>query len=292
MIQPSCRFCRGNSGSLVLDLGDQPACDDFPLVDAPGPEAAYPLQMWLCAECGLAQLVDDPTEAEEPRGVEPAALVDQSVDAVERVAAAGWLRPGTKVAEYGSPHGGSWLTLIADRGLTLADVDETADVVVDCFGLMHWRDQAAAIAARAERVAPGGVLLLQYHELRAIVRQGQWNMLRLGHYAYYSMTTLVEMLARVGFRPRTAWTFELYGGTVLLAATRDGDPDSTVLQILREEEETGVRQPDYVSQLEDAAQSSAAGLNSWLASEKASGRRGIRLRRCIQGGRDASNGWR
>ena len=217
MSLPSCRSCRGKSGTIVLDLGEQPACDHFPLADDPGPDATYPLQMWLCAKCGLAQLVDDPTDREEPRGVEPAALVEQSVDAVERVAAAGWLRPGTKVAEYGSPHGGSWLKLIADRGLTIAGEHEPADVVVDCFGLMHWRDQAAAIAERAKRVADGGVLLLQYHELRAIVRQGQWNMLRLGHYAYYSTSTLVEMLARVGFRPRTAWAFDLYGGTVLLA---------------------------------------------------------------------------
>jgi SAM-dependent methyltransferase len=203
-IAPSCRLCRGEVGTIVLDLGEQPACDHFPSVDDNGPDPAYPLQMWLCSACGLAQLVDDPTDAEEPRGVEPAALIAQSEDAVARVASAGWLPPGAKVAEYGSPHGGSWLDLIAERGLTFAGHDEVADVVVDCFGLMHWRDQAAAIAERADRVAPGGVLLLQYHELRAMVRQGQWNMLRLGHYAYYSLTALVEMLARVGFTARTA----------------------------------------------------------------------------------------
>jgi SAM-dependent methyltransferase len=260
------------SGSVVLDLGDQPACDHFPSVDDHGQDPAYPLQMWLCSDCGLAQLVDDPTDAEEPRGVEPAALVAQSVDAVGRTASAGWLHPGTKVAEYGSPHGGSWLKLIADRGLILADDDEPADVVVDCFGLMHWRDQAAAIAERADRVAPDGVLLLQYHELRAMVRQGQWNMLRLGHYAYYSLTTLVEMLARVGFTARTAWSFELYGGTVLLAATRGGSPDASVSRILQEEAELGVREPAYVGQLQDSAQSSADGLRRWLADQSSTGR--------------------
>jgi hypothetical protein len=272
MSVPPCRSCGGKSGTTVLDLGNQPACDHFPPADDPGPDPAYCLQMWLCAECGLAQLVDDPTDAEEPRGVEPTALVKQSADAVERVVAAGWLHPGTKVAEYGSPHGGSWLQLITDRGLTIARDDELADVVVDCFGLMHWRDQAAAIAERAKRVAPDGVLLLQYHELRAIVRQGQWNMLRLGHYAYYSMTTLVEMLKRAGFRPRTAWKFDLYGGTVLLAATRGGFPDTTVSQILREEAEADISGPDYVGQLADSAKSSVDGLKAWLVTQKARGR--------------------
>ena len=83
---------------MVLDLGDQPACDYFPLQDDPGPDPVYPLQMWLCAHCGLAQLLDDPTVPEEPRGTEPAALVAQAADAVARVAAAGLLPP-----ERGSP---------------------------------------------------------------------------------------------------------------------------------------------------------------------------------------------
>ncbi|MDH6196244.1 hypothetical protein M2272_002887 [Mycobacterium frederiksbergense] len=272
MSVPPCRSCAGRSGSIVLDLGDQPACDHFPPADDPGPDPVYRLQMWLCEQCGLAQLVDDPTNPEEPRGVEPTALVKQSMDAVERVAAAGWLQPGTKVAEYGSPHGGSWLQLITDRGLETARDDELADVVIDCFGLMHWRDQAAAIAERAKRVADNGVLLIQYHELCAVVRQGQWNMLRLGHYAYYSMTTLVEMLKSVGFRPRTAWPFDLYGGTVLLAATRDGATDPTVSEILRNEAEAGIGQPACVGQLAASATSSVGGLKDWLVSQKADGR--------------------
>ena len=74
--------------------------------------------MWLCSSCGLAQLMADPTVPEEPRGAQPAALVAQAADAVARVAAAGLLAAGGRVAEYGSPHGGSWLELLAGRGLT------------------------------------------------------------------------------------------------------------------------------------------------------------------------------
>ena len=223
MDKPACRACRGSAGHLVLDLGEQPACDYFPRSDDPGPDPEYPLQMWLCSSCGLAQLLADPTVPEEPRGTEPAALVAQAADAVERVAAAGLLPDGSVVAEYGSPHGGSWLGLLAARGLAPADAGGQADVILDCFGMMHAADQRAALAERAARMAPGGVLLLQYHSLSTIIGYGQWNALRHGHYAYYSTTALTAMLAAVGFSPRTAWQFELYGGTVLLAATRDCD---------------------------------------------------------------------
>jgi hypothetical protein len=268
-----CRSCRGTDGEIVLDLGEQPAADHFPALDDPGPDPAYPLQMWLCGACGLAQLLVDPTVPEEPRGAEPAALVDQAADAVERVAAAGWLPAGTRAVEYGSPHGGSWVSLLAARELALAGEGEQADVVLDCFGLMHSADQAAALAERAARVAPDGVLLLQYHSLATIIRLGQWNSLRHGHYAYYSTPALARMLEAVGFVPRQAWRFELYGGTILLAATRrdDAGPAASVDNLVGEELALGVEDPARVRTLQDAAVSRAEALHGWLVDQKAAG---------------------
>ncbi len=153
-----CRACREPAGHLVLELGEQPASDYFPRRDDPGPDPVYPLQMWLCSSCGLAQLLADPTVPEEPRGTEPAALVAQAADAVERVTAAGFLPHHGAVAEYGSPHGGSWLGLLTARGLVPSGPGGQADVIIDCFGLMHAADQRRALAERASRIAPGGVL--------------------------------------------------------------------------------------------------------------------------------------
>jgi hypothetical protein len=276
---PACRACRKEIGQLVLDLGEQPACDYFPRWDDPGPDPEYPLQMWLCASCGLAQLVADPTVPEEPRGTEPAALVAQAADAVERVAAAGLLAGRRRVAEYGSPHGGSWLGLLAERGLTPVPPGQPADVVLDCFGLMHAADQSAALAERAARVAPDGVLLLQYHALDTIVRCGQWNALRHGHYAYYSATALAAMLAVEGFSPRRAWQFGLYGGTVLLAASRErgthpaSDPasDGSVPSLLAQEHTAGVQDPAALGSLQRDALARARALHDWLVAERAAG---------------------
>src|SRR6201987_728587 len=112
-----CRACRSPAGHVVLDLGSQPACDYFPPYDDPGPDPVYPLQMWLCSRCGLAQLVEDPTVPEEPKGAEPAALLAQAAEAVGGFPAPGLPPPGARVAEYGSRHGGSWLGMRAERGL-------------------------------------------------------------------------------------------------------------------------------------------------------------------------------
>jgi hypothetical protein len=285
----------------VLDLGQQPACDYFPSASDPGPDPEYPLQMWLCASCGLAQLAADPTVPEEPRGAEPAALVAQAADAVSRAADAGLLPGGATVAEYGSPHGGSWLDLLAGRGLRPVGDGEPADVVLDCFGMMHAADQAAALAERAARVRPAGVLLLQYHSLATIIRDGQWNALRHGHYAYYSATALAAMLAAAGFAPRMAWHFELYGGTVLLAASRDGDPRGWPAgpagqprSLLADEARAGVRDPAVLGGLHRSAQAHATGLHGWLVAERSAGRtvlgygaasRAVALLRWAQAGR-------
>src|SRR6266567_1531729 len=100
MNEHACRACRCAGGVLVLDLGEQPASDYFPRDDDPGPDPVYPLQMWLCSSCGLAQLPADPTVPEEPRGTEPAALVAQAADATGRVAKAGLFSGRCRVAEY------------------------------------------------------------------------------------------------------------------------------------------------------------------------------------------------
>jgi hypothetical protein len=256
-------------------LGEQPASDYFPAQDDPGPDPVYPLQMWLCASCGLAQLLDDPTVPEEPRATEPAALVEQATDAVARVTAAGWLRPGMRVMEYGSPHGGSWLPLLAERGVSPVVDGGSADVVLDCFGLMHEADQAAALAERADRVAPGGSLLVQYHSLATILRLGQWNSLRHGHYAYYSTAALTAMLATVGFAAQAAWHFDLYGGTVLLSATRRTDDvtrvDESVDALLDDEAKLEVRAAGGFRDLQRNVARNAAAVHDWLSAEHAAG---------------------
>jgi C-methyltransferase-like protein/putative zinc binding protein/methyltransferase family protein len=269
MTEHECRACSGRSGHVVLDLGEQPACDYFPEYDDPGPDPVYPLRMWLCSKCGLAQLLEDPTVPEEPRGAEPAALAEQAQDAVRRVAADGLLPPGARVAEYGSPHGGSWLGLLENRGLTPVSGTEQADVILDCFGMMHAADQAAAMAERAARLTPGGVLLMQYHSLHTIVTGRQWNALRHGHYAYYSTTALTKMLAAAGLLPVTSWRFDLYGGTVLLGARREQDdycePDESVMVLLAAEAGARIRDPQVVGGLQRDASARADGLRNWLS---------------------------
>lgn len=263
-----CRGCGSQLLQRVLDLGAVPAADHFPPVTEPirAEEASHPLAMDLCGRCGLAQLAEDDTVTSEPRGVEPQALKDQAADAVARVDRAGWLT-GKTVREFGSPHGGSWLGLLADRGFTaVTGAQGPADVVLDCFGIMHEPDQRAAFAERAAATAADGVLLLQYHALSAIVWQGQWNSLRHGHFAYYSAPALQRLLAGAGMAVVDSWHFDLYGGTVLVAAVhgtneKPGAAADEATELLRG------------GALQRAADSRVRGLRRWLLDRRRDGQR-------------------
>lgn len=268
---PGCRACGHPVAETVLDLGPMPAADHFPpAATSPRPgEAAHPLAMAACRACGLAQLVQDDTVTAEPRGVEPRALREQAADAVRGVASAGLLR-GATLREFASPHGGSWLEPLAEHGFT--PVEGPADIVLDSFGLMHERDQAAGIASRAAATAPGGVLLLQYHPLHTIVTTGQWNALRHGHFAYYSLRVLRDMLAVAGMSVLTAWDFDLYGGTVLIAAVHGGaEPDDAVRRVL--EREATAHDAESLRTLQYAADRHARRLRATLETAAACGAR-------------------
>jgi SAM-dependent methyltransferase len=270
----TCRFCRGIDGAAVLDLGEQPSSELFPMATDPGPDRLLPLRMWLCAGCGLAQLIGADDVAEEPLGTEPVALARQRATALKRLVADGVLPGSGTVAEYPSPHGGTWLPELAEHGLMPVEGDGRADVVVDaCFGMMHAPDQRAALRERAARLAPGGILLLQYHCLGAIVDGLQWNALRHGHYAYYSTPAIVDMLADIGLTATTAHRYPLYGGTVLVAAARRGSADAALAEVIDGELASGVRDPVSVAALQGSVARTAEWLRATCETERAAGRR-------------------
>ena len=271
----TCRFCGKDDGRIVLDLGHQPSSELFPEVGDAGPDPVYPLRMWLCARCGLAQLADDTVVPEEVLGREPAALTEQRRAAIAAVAAAGVLPPGGGTAmEFPSPHGGTWLDGLAGHGFAAVPLGRRADVVVDaCFGVMHEADQQAALRTRVDAVAPDGTLVLMFHSLAAIMDGGQWNALRLGHYAYYSTPGMVGMLAELGMTVTSAHRFPLYGGTVVLTASRGGAHPPALDELLAAERATGVTDADAVGALGEAVGRTVTALRARLEEHRAAGRR-------------------
>jgi C-methyltransferase C-terminal domain/Putative zinc binding domain len=266
-----CRGCRSGRGEVVLDLGDQPAADHFPLDTDAGPDPRHPLAMWWCADCGLAQLLLDATVAEEPRAIEPRAAVRQAHEAVAELLGAGLVGPGEFV-EFASPHGGSWCEALQQRGFRPAS-GRRAGVVIDVYGLMHDSDQAAGLRARADALTDDGTLLLQFPTYAATVARREWNALRHGHFAYHSVPAARRLLADVGLSVLAVRSYPLYSGSVLLVASRTGaGPDheaAAVDELERAELDLGVMDPAAMTALGAALDDDVTRLRSWVESQPA-----------------------
>jgi hypothetical protein len=262
----TCRGCRSTSGEIVLDLGEQPAADHFPLASDPGPDPRHPLAMWWCADCGLAQLLADTTVPDEPRAIEPRAAVRQAHEAVEELLGAGLLTPGEFI-EFASPHGGSWGEALQARGFSPA-ANARAGVVIDVYGLMHDRDQAVGLQARAEALTDDGTLVLQFPTYAATLRRREWNALRHGHFAYHSVPAARRLLADVGLSVFAARSYSLYSGSVLLLASRSGagpaEEAAAVAELERTELAIGVRDPTAMVPLGAALEDDVSRLRGWV----------------------------
>jgi C-methyltransferase C-terminal domain/Putative zinc binding domain len=272
----TCRGCAGTRAYLVVDLGEQPASDDFPAIDAPFPDAAWPLQLWYCPDCALVQLGPVEALAEEPvRAVESETSRQHAGRTVAAVLADHPFLVGGMVREFASHHGGSWLEALAGYGCTPAPDGMPADLVVDVHGLAHEQDLAGQLALRASALAPEGLLVIEHHHLLPLVEQAQFDTIRHGHWTYLSLTAVSRLAARHGLRPVRAVGEPVFGGSLrIVLAHQDSahDADSTVAGVLAAEAGAGLDDGEGLKSLGDRAAQSAAALRAYLTELHESGR--------------------
>ncbi|MHA7985486.1 NAD(P)-binding class I SAM-dependent methyltransferase [Rathayibacter sp. CAU 1779] len=206
-------------------------------------------------------------DPEGPMGVEPRAMRSQAEQVVADLSDAGFLVPGMTVAEYSSPHSGDWADSLHSNDLRSAE-GERADVVLDVFGLMHEPDQRAAFEGRVARLHEDGTLVVQIHSLEGDIRRAAWPVVRHGHYAYYTVTSLVSLFAAVGFVALDIFEYDLQGGTAVVVFRRRGEPSSIVQDVLNRERELGLSRADTLidvtAVLREAADTSSRALRAYV----------------------------
>jgi hypothetical protein len=246
------RWSGTTDGIVVLDLGEQPASDLFPLPTDPTPDPRYRMRMVFSPVSGLLQLEDDPTTPEEVMGVEPAALVRQAELCVADADAAGFIVPGSRVYHYPSPHGGSWHAQLEPYGLVEV-TDGEAELIVDVHGIMHDADQRAGLQERLDHLSDDGVALFMIHNAAAVVREGMWNALKNGHFAYYTAPSFVRMADEIGLVAIGAWSYPLYNnGTTMFAFAKRGgkwgsEQAPSVTALIEAETAEGVLDPERIT---------------------------------------------
>lgn len=280
----ACRGCGASSLVTVVDLGMQPACDHFPpLTGGTGgaggtaPDPTWPLALVLCGGCGLSQLSHDSPAPEEPLAVESATLKQHAIDVSARLVERLGLRPGTRVREFASHHGGSWRDALAHSGMTCLPEsgDEPADVVIDNMSIIHAEDLRAELAERVAdmAIAPGGRLVIEFHHALPQVAQGQFDSIRHGHPLYFSLSSWRAAVQAFGLDVETAWPEDVFGGCLVVVARAGAQPDGAALQILQAEAAAGISTAEGYAPLAARAREVSTGLRDLLEGEAAAGRR-------------------
>lgn len=272
----TCLSCSQLAVRRVVNLGDIPHSDDFPPLDDPSPDDAWPLGLGLCTACSLVQLEPNPAPVpESPRAVESATIVNHGIAMGSAVVDEESLPPGSTFIEIDSHHGGSWRSGLVRAGLTERSADEQADLVVDVHALAHESRLEPMLAAHARRMAPGAALVLEFHHLLALVQGAQIDTVRHGHWSYLTLLALEPALARHGLRATRAVRNEAYGGSARLTARRTQETpaiDVSVPLMRSLEREAGLDEPETFRRLERRGRASARALHQRLTRARDEGR--------------------
>jgi hypothetical protein len=273
-----CRGCRSASVDAVVDLGDVPASDSFPLVsEDPSGDRTYPLELRICRDCKLIQL--GPGESpppEQPGPVESQTMLRHAAESTDLVVSREGLTAGDTLIDLHSAHGGSWGPDLRRHGLRAVSADGKADLVVDVHFLMHEEDLDGVLGAHASRLAPGGVLVCEFFHALPMVAGNLIDTVRHGHFTYLTLLSAVENLGRHELTVTWVREISLYGGSLQLAARRASSTpvvDPSVDDLLRRERAEGLDGREALLRFGDVGRSSARRLRSEIETRRAAGRR-------------------
>jgi hypothetical protein len=272
-----CRSCGQPDPVLVVDLGQVPASDQFPLDVDPAPDPTWPLTVHMCPSCALVQLGPGRGAFPEPQAaVDSATATEHAAASVTSILAEEGLRERDTVIELDSAHGASWLPRFVEAGLVEVPRDSRADVVVDVHYLMHEEDLDAVISAHADRIAPGGRLVCEFFHLLPLVENTLIDTIRHGHFVYLSVLAAEPLFARHGLTLTRATMVDVYGGSVRLTAARTEDSplvEASVGTVIATERAAGLDRVETLTGLGARGAATSRAFRARLERLRAEGRR-------------------
>ena len=265
----------------VLDLGSQPAADEFLAIDDLRPQDVWPLVVGWCDSCTLLQLIGGDEVGEQPMlAVVSGQVETHALNSARKVVAQLGLRPGDTFQEFHSNHGGGWAAALAELGLRELSVDDREQpmLIVDVQWLTHQHELVPALVSHAQRLAPGGRVVLDFHHALPLMEQGQVDAFRHGHFVYMSLLALEPAFAAAGLVAINAVRTPTFGGGLQVTAAAGGAAPTvagaTALEAIRAaEREVGLSDLHRMKELGLQATAMGAALREHLIDAQARGRR-------------------
>ncbi len=306
-----CQLCGKQSLKLVLDLGEQPICNSLlSKQNLKEHEAVYPLRLYVCTSCWLAQLQKSAPQ-EEVFGSNYNYLSGTSKELVsyfkgfaDKLKAEVKLGKSDLVVDIGG-NDGTLLANFKDTGALLLNVEPTplpakackergiktleryfdtraaeyiskymgkAKVVLAFNVLAHCYDVKDFLSGVKTILAEDGVFITQSHYLPALIEQLEFDTIYHEHLRYYTLTTLSKLLSLHRLYVCHAEINDVYGGSILTyCSTANTRDDRTDIPIIASEKK--YRKLSTYLDFHDQVVNNAFRLINYLRNLKASGKR-------------------
>ncbi|HSX12814.1 MAG TPA: class I SAM-dependent methyltransferase [Chlamydiales bacterium] len=275
-----CQVCGSRSLKLVLDVGHQPLCDSLLTKEQLGePEMYYPLRLFRCPDCTLAQLdyvVDGSTVYHQKypyRTGVTRELAQYQFAMADELTRKYKLDSSSLVVDIGS-NDGTLLSGFKEKGVRVLGVEPTniakvaqdlgidtihsffdekiaqgivadygsVDVITASNVFAHMASLGDVVRGIAALLKPKGVFVLENHYLVDVLQKTQYDTIYHEHIRTYSLKSLVVLFSYYGMTVFHAERVSRYGGNIRAHVCKKGayPIDPSVGAILKMEEELGL----------------------------------------------------
>lgn len=271
-----CRVCDSTNLELVIDLGEQPWCNNFLKKDEIGKEPFYPLRVLFCHDCHTSQL-DFTVKKEIMFGdhtylsgttkslsehfrniaheVDSRFFADQSKKSVLDIGS----NDGTQLKHFqalgyevlGVESSRTTAKIANDAGVptlnaffnqeTMKGIGKQFDVFNASGVFFHLEELHSVCEAIKQGLKQNGVFVVQFLYMKSIMENLAFDQIYHEHLLYYTLETIEKLLNRHGLSMFDAYLAPIHGGSIIGYIGHQGShkPEKRLLAMREEENDSG-----------------------------------------------------
>ncbi|WP_089729211.1 class I SAM-dependent methyltransferase [Candidatus Thiosymbion oneisti] len=271
-----CRVCDSQNLELVVDLGEQPRCNNFLKPEDVGKEPFYPLRLLYCHDCHTSQL--DFTVKKEVMYSDHTYLsgvtkslsehflgIAQEVDnrfmrgrADKRVLDIGsndgtqlkhfqalgyevlGVEPSKTTARIANKAGVPTLNAFFNEE-TMKGIGKQFDVFNAAGVFFHLEELHSVCRAIKQGLKQDGIFVVQFLYMKSIMENSAFDQIYHEHLLYYTLETIEVLLNRHGLSMFDAYLAPIHGGSIIGFISHEGtrEPEPRLLTMREEEKASG-----------------------------------------------------
>jgi len=275
-----CQICNSNKLNLILDLGHQPLCDTLLTKEMLNqPETTYPLRMFWCEECSLAQLdyCVDGNVVFHPDYPYRTGVTKELVEYLNSMSnsliSKYNLKHNDLIVDLGS-NDGTLLAGFKEHGMKVLGVEPTniskianqsgietvqkfftadianevktkyggASMIIATNMFAHMASIGEVMSGIEALLKDDGVFVFENHYLLDVIQGGQFDTIYHEHLRTYSLKSLIKLFSYYDFTITDVERGSRYGGNIRVHVTKGKNRpvSENVTTLLDLEEDSGL----------------------------------------------------